>query len=117
LIDGAAVSQAVDKSASITYAEIGVSRRNLLPQRASLTVGSADAAKAICVTTSDGKFVATGNPNSKQLLGVNIKTIRDSNGNPIKLDGATQKPDGEITTTHYNFAKPGTIDKPAGDFQ
>ncbi len=65
-----------------------------------------------CVTTSDGKFVATGNPNSKQLLGVDVKTIKDSNGNPIKLDGATQKPEGEITTIDYNFANPGTIDKP-----
>jgi hypothetical protein len=65
-----------------------------------------------CVTTSDGKFVATGNPNSKQLLGVDVKTVKDSNGDPIKLDRATQKSEGEITTIDYNFAKPGTIDKP-----
>jgi hypothetical protein len=57
-----------------------------------------------CVTTSDGKFVATGNPNSKQLLGVDIKTIKD---NAIKLDGAKQKSEGEITTIDYTFAKSG----------
>ena len=60
-----------------------------------------------CITTSDGKFVATGNPNSKQLLGVDVKTIKDSNGDPIKLERATQKPEGEITTIDYAFAKPG----------
>jgi hypothetical protein len=60
-----------------------------------------------CVTTSDGKFVATGNPNSKQLLGVDIKTVKDSNGDPIKLDAAKQKSEGEITTIDYTFAKPG----------
>jgi len=60
-----------------------------------------------CVTTSDGKFVATGNPNSKQLLGVDVKTIKDGNGDSIKLERATQKPEGEITTIDYSFAKPG----------
>jgi hypothetical protein len=65
-----------------------------------------------CVTTSDGKFVATGNPNSKQLLGVDVKTIKDSNGDPIKLGAAAQKAEGEITTIDYSFAKPGTINKP-----
>jgi hypothetical protein len=60
-----------------------------------------------CITTSDGKFVATGNQNSKQLLGADVKTIKDSNGDPIKLERATQKPEGEITTIDYAFAKPG----------
>jgi hypothetical protein len=62
-----------------------------------------------CVTASDGKFVATGNPNSKQLLGVDVKTLKDRNGDPINLDAATQKPEGEITT--IEFTKPGTINK------
>jgi hypothetical protein len=51
-----------------------------------------------CVTASDGKFVATGNPNSKKLLGVDVKTLKDRNGNPINLDAAKKKPEGEITT-------------------
>ena len=64
-----------------------------------------------CVTTSDGKFVATGNPNGKQLLGVDVKTFKDANGNPINLDAAAQKPEGEITTIDYEFAKPGAVKK------
>jgi hypothetical protein len=66
-----------------------------------------------CVTTSDGKFVATGNPNAKQLLGVDVKTIKDSNGYPvINLDDAAKRPEGEITTIDYPFPKPGTSNKP-----
>jgi hypothetical protein len=64
-----------------------------------------------CVTASDGKFVATGNPNSKKLLGVDVKTLKDRNGNPINLDAAKKKPEGEITTIDYEFAKPGTINE------
>src|SRR5215471_8022928 len=64
-----------------------------------------------CVTTSDGKFVATGNPNGKQLLGVDVKTFKDANGNPINLDAAAQKPECEITTIDYEFAKPGAVKK------
>jgi hypothetical protein len=64
-----------------------------------------------CVTASDGKFVATGNPNSKKLLGVDVKTLKDRNGDPIDLSEATQKPEGEISTINYQFTKPGTIDK------
>src|SRR5215469_15322952 len=65
-----------------------------------------------CITTNDGKFVATGNPNAKQLLGVDVKTIKDGNGDPIKLERATQKPEGEITTIDYSFTKPGANKKP-----
>jgi hypothetical protein len=64
-----------------------------------------------CVTASDGKFVATGNPNSKKLLGVDVKTLKDRNGNPINLDAAKKKPEGEITTIDYEFTKPGTINE------
>ena len=64
-----------------------------------------------CVTASDGKFVATGNPNSKKLLGVDIKTLKDVDGNPINVNAATQKPDGEITTIDYEFSKPKSVDK------
>jgi hypothetical protein len=64
-----------------------------------------------CVTASDGKFVATGNPNSKKLLGVDVKTLKDRNGDPIDLGEATQKPEGEISTINYQFTKPGTINK------
>jgi hypothetical protein len=64
-----------------------------------------------CVTASDGKFVATGNPNSKQLLGVDVKTLKDSDDNPINVGTAAQKPEGEITTIDYEFTKPGAINK------
>jgi len=62
-----------------------------------------------CVNISDGKFVAIYNPNAKNLLGTDIRTLRDSNG---KASGAEQfaaakKPEGQFTQVSYMFPKPG----------
>jgi hypothetical protein len=52
-----------------------------------------------CENVSDGKAVATGNPNRKQILGVDIRTLKDSTGKPYgaELYAAYQKPEGKIT--------------------
>ena len=62
-----------------------------------------------CANVSDGKFVAIYNPNTKNLLGTDIRTIKDANG---KMSGAEQfaaakKPEGQFTQVSYMFPKPG----------
>jgi hypothetical protein len=61
-----------------------------------------------CFGAGDGKFVATGNVNSKNLLGQDIRTLKDPDGKPFGQDlfAAAQKPEGEITEVSYVFAKP-----------
>jgi hypothetical protein len=64
-----------------------------------------------CTNVSDGKFVATGNPNSKNLLGVDGKTFKDINGDTMPLEAIAQKPEGEITIFDIQLPKPGTNKK------
>ena len=61
-----------------------------------------------CINAGDGKFVATGNPHSKALLGQDIRTLKDPAGKAFgqELYDAGQKPEGEITEVDYLFAKP-----------
>lgn len=61
-----------------------------------------------CANTGDGKFVAMGNPNAKQLLGQDIRTLKDATGKEfgLQLYDAGQKPEGVITEVDYLFAKP-----------
>ena len=40
-----------------------------------------------CANISDGKTVALGNPNAKQLLGVDTRLNKDANGKPLAIDG------------------------------
>ena len=58
---------------------------------------------------SDGKNVALGNPNAKQLLGVDVRTTKDVNGKAFGQEfwDAYQKPEGEITEVSYMFVRPG----------
>ena len=65
-----------------------------------------------CFNISDGKFVATGNPNSKKLLGVDGRTFKDAHGDPLNLEAIAQKPEGEITTINVELPKPGADNKP-----
>jgi signal transduction histidine kinase len=67
-----------------------------------------------CFDSRDGNFVATGNANSKDLLGKDIRTLKDVEGKAFGLElfAAGQKPEGEITEVSYVFAKP-TDPKPA----
>jgi signal transduction histidine kinase len=61
-----------------------------------------------CFNKSDGKTVAVANPNAKQLIGVDVRTNKDSTG---KMFGeefyAAAKNDGKITEVSYMFPKPG----------
>jgi hypothetical protein len=62
-----------------------------------------------CSNISDGKNVALGNPNAKQLLGVDVRTTKDINGKAFGQEfwDAYQKPEGEITEVSYMFVRPG----------
>ena len=61
-----------------------------------------------CFNVSDGKFVATGNPNSKKYLGIDGRTFKARNGSPLKLDEIAKKPEGEITIVELEMPKPGS---------
>jgi Single Cache domain 2 len=62
-----------------------------------------------CFNAGDGKQVANGNPNAKQLMGVDARTIKDATGKAFgtELYAAYQKPEGEITEVNYMFPRPG----------
>jgi hypothetical protein len=61
-----------------------------------------------CTKISDGKFVAEGNPNAKDLLGQDVRTLKDATGKAYgeEIYAAGLKPEGEITEVTYLFAKP-----------
>ena len=65
-----------------------------------------------CNNVSDGKSVALGNPNAKQLLGTDVRNLKDSTGKAFgeELFAAGQKPEGQITEVSYMFTRPG-VDK------
>jgi hypothetical protein len=67
-----------------------------------------------CGNISDGKAVAIGNPNAKQLIGVDTRTLKDATGKPfgVELYAAYQKPEGEITEVSYMFPRPGADKTP-----
>ena len=67
-----------------------------------------------CANVSDGKLVAQGNPNKKELLGQDARTLKDSNGKNFgaEIYAAGQKPEGQITEVSYMFPKPGADPKP-----
>jgi hypothetical protein len=62
-----------------------------------------------CANASDGKTVAIGNPNARQLVGVDTRTLKDSTGKAFgqELYDAYQKPEGQITEVSYMFVRPG----------
>ena len=67
-----------------------------------------------CGNVSDGKNVALGNPNAKQLIGVDARTLKDATGKPFgaELYAAYQKPEGEFTEVNYMFPRPGADKTP-----
>jgi Single Cache domain 2 len=67
-----------------------------------------------CSNISDGKTVALGNPNAKQLLGVDGRTLKDATGKAFgqELYDAYQKPEGQITEVSYMFPRPGADKTP-----
>jgi signal transduction histidine kinase len=58
---------------------------------------------------ADGRPVADGNPNAKQLIGTDDRTLKDSTGEAFgqELFAAAQKPEGQISEVGYLFPKPG----------
>jgi hypothetical protein len=67
-----------------------------------------------CSSLTDGKVVAIGNPDARQLIGVETRTLNDATGTKFGMDlyEAYLKPEGQITEVHYMFAKPGSDKKP-----
>ena len=67
-----------------------------------------------CANAGDGKLVANGNPNAKQLIGTDARNLKDAAGKPygVEVYGAAQKPEGQITEVRYVFPKPGADPKP-----
>ena len=68
----------------------------------------------ICDNVADGKVVAIGNPNAKQILGTDARNLKDPTGNQFGLDlyAAGQKAEGQITEVSYLFVRPGPDTKP-----
>jgi hypothetical protein len=62
-----------------------------------------------CANISDGKVLANYNPNGKQFIGQDGRTLKDSTGKAFGLEqfAAANKPEGELTETSYLFPKPG----------
>jgi hypothetical protein len=62
-----------------------------------------------CNNVGDGKQIANGNLNSKALIGVDARTLKDSTGKAYgaELYTAGQKPEGQITEVSYLFVRPG----------
>jgi hypothetical protein len=67
-----------------------------------------------CNNVGDGKNVAIGNSNAKQLLGTDGRTLKDPTGKAfgMELHAAGQKPEGQITEVSYQFVRPGADTKP-----
>jgi Single Cache domain 2 len=67
-----------------------------------------------CANIADGKLVAVGNPNSKQLLGTDSRTTTDVTGKVFGKDlyAGYQKPEGQFTEVSYMFPRPGADKTP-----
>ena len=67
-----------------------------------------------CAGSGDGKIVALGNPNAKQLLGTEVKLLKDPSGKAYGVDlfAAMQKPEGQINEVDYVFPRPGADKTP-----
>jgi len=67
-----------------------------------------------CANTGDGKLVANGNPNAKQLIGTDARALKDATGKAygVEVYGAAQKPEGQITEVRYVFVRTGADTTP-----
>jgi hypothetical protein len=72
-----------------------------------------------CSSLPDGKIVALGNQNAKQMIGTNVKALKDSTGKMYgeELLTGELKPEGQITTVGpYMFPRPGADKTPVQKF-
>jgi hypothetical protein len=62
-----------------------------------------------CANASDGKLVALNNSDARQLLGQDIRTLKDSSGKTFGLAqfAAAQKPEGQLTEVRYMVPNSG----------
>jgi hypothetical protein len=67
-----------------------------------------------CMNASDGKFVALNSGNARQLLGQDIRTLKDSNGKTFGLAqfAAAQKSEGQLTEVSYLVPNSGAHTTP-----
>ena len=67
-----------------------------------------------CFNVSDGKNIAVASPNSKQVLGTDVRTIKDPTGKVFGPDlyAAAQMPEGQITEVSYMWPRPGSDKTP-----
>ncbi|MDR3423941.1 MAG: cache domain-containing protein [Alphaproteobacteria bacterium] len=67
-----------------------------------------------CSNLDNGKIVAIGNPNAKQLLGQDARTLKDATGKVFGLElfAGEHEPEGQITEVSYMFPKPGADKTP-----
>ena len=65
-----------------------------------------------CVNASDGTLVATGNPNLREALGVDVRAAQNSTGKRFgeEIYAAIQKPEGQITEVSYIAPEPDAGD-------
>jgi len=62
-----------------------------------------------CANVTDGKLIANGNPNAKQLIGMDGRVLKDANGMAYgqAIFDAGQKPEGQVTqVSGYLFSRP-----------
>ena len=67
-----------------------------------------------CFNAGDAKIIALANPNAKQLIGTDVRDLKDSTGHEYgkALMASSNKPEGELTVTDYLFPKPGADKTP-----
>ena len=67
-----------------------------------------------CNNVGDGTIVALGNPNAKQLIGKDVRSLKDPTGKVFgqELFAGEQKAEGQLTEVDYMFPKPGADKTP-----
>jgi len=67
-----------------------------------------------CANLTNNNIVALGNPNVKQLLGTDMRALKDATGKVYGPDlmAGMQKPEGQYSQVEYMFPRPGADKTP-----
>jgi len=67
-----------------------------------------------CNTLEDGMIVALGNPNAQQLIGKDVRTLKDSAGKAFgqEIFAGEHVAEGQLTEVEYMFPRPGSDKTP-----